>query len=111
MSSIAVEPSTKGQYGDNDQNLGFCPSIGFQSTPLHLVFGLTSRTIQYNSVNEEDIMWKGIGHSGKLKGILLNMGFILKINQPYPNITGKYLGHIWHSMGKSYTGFRVRNKI
>ena len=68
MSSIAVEPSTKHQYGDNDQNLGFCPLIGFQSTPFHLVFGLRSMAIQYNSVNEED-MWKGIVHSGKLKGI------------------------------------------
>ena len=51
---------------------GFAPLLdSFQSTPLHLVFGLRSMDIQYNSVNEEDIMWKGIGHSGKLKGILL----------------------------------------
>ena len=68
MCSIAVEPSTKHQYGDNDQNLGFCPLIGFQSTPLHLVFGLTSMAIQYNSVIEEN-MWKDIVLSGKLKGI------------------------------------------
>ena len=68
MFSIAVEPSTKHQYGDNDQNWEFCPLIGFQSTPFHLVFGLRSMAIQYNSVNEE-IMWKDIVLSGKLKGI------------------------------------------
>ena len=35
---------------------GYCtPLIGFQCIPLHLVFGLRSMVISYNSVNEEDL--------------------------------------------------------
>ena len=56
MSSIAVEPSIKGQYADTDQNWSFAPILG-SSAPTYCLVSL----IQNNLVNEEDV-WKGIVH-------------------------------------------------
>ena len=71
MSSIAVEPSTNGQYGGLEPNWAFYPPIGYQCTPLHLVGGLRLKAILYNSVNEDD-MWKDIANWVSFKGKLLN---------------------------------------
>ena len=71
MSNIAVEPSTYGQYGGQSKCDLFTPPIGYQCTPLHLVDGLRSEAILYNSVNEEDI-WKDIANWVSFKGKLLN---------------------------------------
>ena len=69
MSSIAVEPSTNGQYGGKSQNWDFPPPIGFQWNPFYLVHGFWSMAIQYNSVNEDD-MWKGFVNLVNFKGEL-----------------------------------------
>ena len=72
--ALLWNPPPKVNMGTMIKTWVFVPLLDSRATSLRLVFGLRSRIIQYNSVNEED-MWKGIVHWGKLKGILLNMGF------------------------------------
>ena len=71
MSSIAVEPSTNGQYGGLEPKWVFYPAYWVPVQPLHLVGGLRLKAILYNSVNEED-MWKDIANWVSFKGKLLN---------------------------------------